>query len=223
VQEITMAGSVSRSSADRNDSSAILTDAVPVDPLSPTYWILRVSESRTNYWATYVVDTSLMLWFLAWDAFRLHVHALPMLACAVAGAFTWTFTEYTFHRWMYHMGLSLTTNAHEKHHDDPTAYIAMPFFITPLIFLPPQWLLAGWLHLAGVSSFLAGWLGGFIAYSYLHHSLHHHKLPFAWFRHLQSAHRIHHALPETNFGVTVRFWDRVFGTAFTKPPRPPAA
>jgi 4-hydroxysphinganine ceramide fatty acyl 2-hydroxylase len=53
----------------------------------------------------------------------------------------------------------------------------------------------------------------------MHHSLHHYRLPFAWFRHLQSEHRIHHAMPETNFGVTMRFWDKVFGTEFTKAPR----
>jgi sterol desaturase/sphingolipid hydroxylase (fatty acid hydroxylase superfamily) len=95
----------------------------------------------------------------------------------------------------------------------------MPWFVTPLLFLPPQLLVAWWYGVHGFSTFLAGWFGGFIGYSFMHHSLHHYKLRYAWFRHLQSEHRIHHALPETNFGVTMRFWDRVFGTEFTKGPR----
>jgi sterol desaturase/sphingolipid hydroxylase (fatty acid hydroxylase superfamily) len=181
-----------------------------------TSWILRVSESKSNYWGTYVVDLSLMTYFLVWDAARLRVSAAEIGALFVLGAFTWTLSEYAFHRWIYHLGFAITRNAHAKHHDDPTAYIAMPWFVTPLLFLPPQQLIGRWLGVHGFSSFLAGWFAGFIAYSFMHHSLHHYKLRFAWYRHLQSQHRIHHAFPETNFGVTMRVWDRVFRTEFTK-------
>jgi len=179
-------------------------------------WILSVSESKANYWATYVVDMTLLTFFLAWDATKTSVVWWMMLVWFAFGVFVWTFTEYCFHRWMYHMGLSLTTQGHEKHHEDPLAYIAMPFFVTPMLFIPIQQLLSNWLRIPGFSSLLAGFFGGFIAYSFMHHSLHHYKLRFAWFRHLQSQHRIHHALPETNYGVTMRFWDKVFGTEFTK-------
>lgn len=179
-------------------------------------WILRVSESPVNYWATYVVDLSLMMFFLWWDSTRLDVAATNIAALYFCGLLAWTFSEYTFHRWMYHYGFEIPRNGHEKHHDDPTATIAMPWFVTPLLFIPPQQIAAGWLGVHGLSSALAGWFGGFIAYSFMHHSLHHYRLPFAWYRHLQSQHRIHHAFPETNYGVTMRFWDRVFGTEFRK-------
>src|SRR5207248_2136868 len=63
------------------------------------------------------------------------------LACAPTmfvlfsvGAFTWTLTEYAFHRWVYHLGFAVTREGHERHHDDPTAYIAMPWFVTPILF-----------------------------------------------------------------------------------------
>jgi sterol desaturase/sphingolipid hydroxylase (fatty acid hydroxylase superfamily) len=117
---------------------------------------------------------------------------------------------------VYHWGIALTRSGHEKHHDDPEAHLALPWFVTPILFLPPQLLVAYHYGIGGFSSFLAGWFAGFIAYSFMHHSLHHYKLKFAWFRHLQSQHRIHHALPETNYGVTMRFWDRVFRTEFVK-------
>jgi sterol desaturase/sphingolipid hydroxylase (fatty acid hydroxylase superfamily) len=180
-----------------------------------TPWILRLSESKVNYWATYVVDLSLMTYFVSWDALRLNVGGVAALGLFAAGLASWTLSEYVFHRWLYHLGFPIARSGHEKHHHDPTAYIALPWMVTPLLFLPPQFL-AAWFEVPYFSSFLGGWFGGFIAYSFLHHSLHHYKSRFAWFRHLQSEHRIHHALPETNFGVTMRFWDRVFGTEFTK-------
>ena len=182
---------------------------------SETPWILRLSESKVNYWATYVVDLTLMTYFVSWDAMRLQVGGVAALGLFAAGLASWTLSEYVFHRWLYHLGFAIARSGHEKHHEDPTAYIAMPWMVTPLLFLPPQFV-AAWFEVPYVSSFLGGWFGGFIAYSFLHHSLHHYKSRFAWFRHLQSEHRIHHALPETNFGVTMRFWDRVFGTEFTK-------
>jgi sterol desaturase/sphingolipid hydroxylase (fatty acid hydroxylase superfamily) len=182
----------------------------------PANWVVAVSESKINYWAVYAVDLSLLGFFLAWDAVLLNLQPLAMVPLFASGVVLWTLTEYVFHRWMYHMGLPLARQGHEKHHEDPLAYIAMPWFVTPILFLPIQQLLGNWLRLPWASTILAGWFGGFIAYSFMHHSLHHYKLKHAWFRHLQSEHRIHHALPETNFGVTMRFWDRVFGTEFTK-------
>lgn len=183
-------------------------------------WTERVSESKINYWSTYIVDLSLATFFLGFD---LTHHALARTTAFVMftiGVFAWTLTEYTFHRWMYHnVGINLTREGHEKHHVDPSLYIAMPWFVTPLVFVPIQLVVAGYFGLHGLSSLLAGWFVGFVAYGLMHHSLHHYKLPFAWYRHLQSQHRIHHAFPETNYGVTMRYWDRLFGTEFTKPQR----
>ena len=183
---------------------------------NPVSWLLRVSESKTNYWATYVVDFSLLSFFLYWDATRTSIGPSAMLVLFALGVFAWTLTEYAFHRWVYHLGFAITRAGHEKHHEDPLAYIAMPWPVTPILFLPIQWLLAVQLSAQGISTVLAGFFGGFIAYSFMHHSMHHYKMPFAWLRHLQSQHRIHHAIPDANFGVTMRFWDKIFGTEFKK-------
>ncbi len=182
-------------------------------------WIVRLTESKVNYWANYVIDVVMIAFFLAYDGVRLGVSAYSMVGLWAMGFFVWTFTEYVFHRWMYHMGLPLTVDGHQKHHDDPTAYISMPFIVSPLLFLPIHGVFSVWLGIAGFSSVLSGWFGGYTIYSLMHHSLHHYKMPFAWLRHLQSQHRVHHALPDSNFGVTTRFWDRVFGTEFVKQSR----
>jgi sterol desaturase/sphingolipid hydroxylase (fatty acid hydroxylase superfamily) len=172
-----------------------------------------------NYWATYVTDMVMMTYCLVIDGTRLGVRGPSMAGLFALGFFVWTLTEYVFHRWMYHMGFSLTVEGHERHHQDPTAYIAMPFVVVPILFLPVIWFFSTWLHVAGFASALAGFFAGYTYYSLMHHSLHHYKMPFAWLRHLQSQHRIHHALPESNYGVTTRFWDRVFGTEFVKESR----
>ncbi|MGH7689378.1 MAG: sterol desaturase family protein [Gemmatimonadaceae bacterium] len=185
-----------------------------------TPWLLRLSESPVNYWAAYVVDFVLMLFFLMWDVFRLRVGAVEVVALFVAGLALWTFSEYAFHRWAYHMGFAMSKRGHERHHEDPTASITMPFIITPLVFLPLQQLIATGFGVRGFSTLLAGWFLGYIAYGLFHHILHRYSFPFAWYRHLQSQHRIHHAVPDVNYGVTMRFWDRVFGTEF-RPKRAP--
>jgi sterol desaturase/sphingolipid hydroxylase (fatty acid hydroxylase superfamily) len=195
------------------------TDAPPPTDaaIRPASWLLRLSGSRANYWATYPVDLALMLFFLWWDSVHLRAGIGEVVGSFLVGAFLWTFSEYAFHRWMYHVpGFAVTRWGHDRHHADPTAYIAMPFLVTPILFLPLQQLVATGLGVRGFSAVLAGWFAGFIAYSYFHHVLHHYRLPYRWYRHLQSQHRIHHAIPEVNFGVTMRYWDRVFGTAFTK-------
>ncbi len=184
--------------------------------MTESSWILRVSESRANYWATYAVDSTLLTFFVWWDLTHFGIHPLASVVLFVAGIASWTPTEYAFHRWVYHLGMELARRGHEKHHHDPKGYLAMPFFVTPLLFVGPQQLLANYYGLRGVSTFFAGFFGGYIAYGLFHHCLHHYRLPFAWYRHLQSQHRIHHAFPETNYGVTMRVWDRVFGTEFRK-------
>ncbi len=159
---------------------------------SETSWILRVSESEANYWATYVVDFSLMLFFVSWDAFRLGFGAYSIAGMCALGVFAWTLTEYCAHRWLYHLGFALTRSGHEKHHDDPLAHLALPWFVTPLLRLPYHSSLVqpATAASAGLSSLLAGWFAGFIAYSFMPASLHHYpKLKYAWFRHLQSQHR----------------------------------
>jgi sterol desaturase/sphingolipid hydroxylase (fatty acid hydroxylase superfamily) len=183
-------------------------------------WTERVSESKINYWATYVVDLSLAAYFLGFDVRHHGITLSAVVVLFATGIFAWTLTEYTFHRWMYHnVGINLTREGHEKHHENPKMYIAMPWFVTPLLFVPVQLVLAEFLGLRGVSTLLSGWFVGFVAYGLMHHSLHHYKLPFVWYRRLAAQHRIHHAFPETNYGVTMRYWDRVFGTQFTKPVR----
>jgi 4-hydroxysphinganine ceramide fatty acyl 2-hydroxylase len=53
---------------------------------------------------------------------------------------------------------------------------------------------------------------GYIMYDVTHYSLHHIRLP-AWLKELKTYHLDHHYKNyELGFGVTSKFWDKVFGT-----------
>lgn len=60
-----------------------------------------------------------------------------------------------------------------------------------------------------------GGVFGYILYDMTHYFLHHQNLPL-WYKELKKYHLQHHFLDyELGFGVTSRFWDRVFGTELT--------
>ena len=62
------------------------------------------------------------------------------------------------------------------------------------------------------TNLFAGGLFGYICYDLTHYFLHHKNLP-AWWRDLKKYHLQHHFMDyQVGFGVTSRFWDRVFGT-----------
>jgi sterol desaturase/sphingolipid hydroxylase (fatty acid hydroxylase superfamily) len=79
------------------------------------------------------------------------------------------------------------------------------------------WLIFAYmLELGTASSFLSGLLSGFFFYYTFHHIHHHFNLKNSWYRKLRAHHKIHHQVPDSNFGVTNRFWDQVFGTTYRK-------
>ena len=60
-----------------------------------------------------------------------------------------------------------------------------------------------------------GGVFGYILYDLTHYFLHHQNLPL-WYKELKKYHLQHHFLDyENGFGVTSRFWDRIFGTELT--------
>jgi sterol desaturase/sphingolipid hydroxylase (fatty acid hydroxylase superfamily) len=88
----------------------------------------------------------------------------------------------------------------------------MPWFVSAIAVFAVWFVVAIELHVPGFSGLLAGWMAGFVFYSWVHHAQHHWTLRTSWMRHLQAHHRIHHRFPDRNFGVTLRLWDDVFGT-----------
>ncbi|KKF95364.1 Ceramide very long chain fatty acid hydroxylase SCS7 [Ceratocystis platani] len=82
--------------------------------------------------------------------------------------------------------------------------LATPFYRLSVAIFTYSW------HSA-VAVFCGG-VFGYICYDLTHYFLHHQNLPL-WYKALKKYHLEHHFLDyENGFGVTTRFWDRVFGT-----------
>jgi len=184
------------------------------------HWLLeRFALGPWNYRFTFIADVASALFFLAWETQARQARPAFAALGALFGYLLWTLTEYVFHRWVYHREQSLFGKGHRIHHDEPLLPVAMPWFMTTFTVFGLWYACDSLLGIPLFSSLLAGWLIGFVWYSLVHHGHHHWDVPGAWMRKLKAYHRVHHQVPGCNYGVTMRFWDDVFGTRLRKPPR----
>jgi len=126
----------------------------------------------------------------------------------------WTLIEYLAHRFVLHH-VPFFVAAHKLHHDTPRALVGTPLVLSfSLFFCIAFWPVAFLYGYGSAAAWSAGLMSGYIIYSAVHHALHHpgHDR-FSLVRHLKRQHAVHHHRDgESNFGVTTRFWDRLFGT-----------
>ncbi len=149
---------------------------------------------------------------LVWDDAARRLALLALLA--LLGLALWTLLEYLLHRLVLHE-VPVIRDLHETHHNEPRGLVGAPTMLSfalmlGLVFLPTWTLLS-----AGAAAGLTtGVMLGYLGYVTVHHWMHHwstrHLPPL---RRLKRHHALHHHRSEScNFGVTTRFWDRVFGT-----------
>jgi dihydroceramide fatty acyl 2-hydroxylase len=146
---------------------------------------------------------------------------ISYLAALAAGYAFWTLCEYWAHRVVFHfepkhgLGARLHWMIHGVHHDhpnDPMRLVLPPAFSVPLA--AGFWLLfVGTLGMEAGCATCAGFFSGYLLYDMLHYSLHHGRpksRPGKWLRELHMRH--HFEDDERGFGVSVPYWDMVFGT-----------
>ena len=178
--------------------------------------LANFAMGKTNYWFTFVADTLSALFFLSWEYWHHHSNLGYIAAAFLLGHALWGLTEYVFHRWVYHESKGIFMEGHTAHHENPQVLIAMPWFMTTITIFSLWYLSAELLGIPFFSPVAAGWLIGFVGYSLVHHAQHHWDIRIPWHRKMTAYHNIHHKFPETNFGVTMRYWDNIFGTRFQK-------
>jgi sterol desaturase/sphingolipid hydroxylase (fatty acid hydroxylase superfamily) len=115
------------------------------------------------------------------------------------GLVAWTFAEYITHRFVLH---ALAPVQHGIHHARPQDAVDKIFW--------QIWLAFAAFYLIAGGAVMAGVLVAYAWYLFVHYCAHHNPalLPASLLRH----HLDHHRLARRNFGVTTKFWDRVFGT-----------
>jgi sterol desaturase/sphingolipid hydroxylase (fatty acid hydroxylase superfamily) len=146
-------------------------------------------------------------------------HALWLaIAMVPVGLLTWTLAEYLVHRFVLHEVPGLM-DMHKSHHDETLELIGTPTPVSLVILLTV--VLAPMAYAIGISLALlwfAGFLIGFIAYTFVHYAVHHFSSGgFAFMKALKWQHNVHHHGTGTfNYGVSSPLWDYVFGTYSAK-------
>ncbi|MCJ1403631.1 fatty acid alpha-hydroxylase [Xylographa trunciseda] len=189
-----------------------------LEPLSKTaWWVIPIVWLPPVAYGTFLSFMNLPNTF-AWAAYW------------ILGLGIWTLVEYVLHRGLFHVDYYLPDNRvgitvhfllHGIHHYLPMDKLRL--VMPPTLFIAlatPFWKLAhavffyNWYVATAV---FCGGIFGYVCYDLTHYFLHHRTLP-SYYRELKKYHLQHHfADYENGFGVTSRFWDRVFGTELVMP------
>ncbi len=137
------------------------------------------------------------------------------------GYLFWTLAEYWGHRAVFHfepeggLGARIHWVIHGVHHDhpnDPRRLVLPPVLSLPL----GAAFFAGFVVVLGTPTgwgVCAGFFGGYLLYDMVHFGLHHMRPRGRVGRWLRELHMRHHFEDdERGFGVSVPWWDVVFGT-----------
>ncbi|KAL8664245.1 MAG: hypothetical protein Q9202_003195 [Teloschistes flavicans] len=188
--------------------------------------------SKTVWWVVPLVWLPPVAWG-SWLAYLGLPTVYQFAAYWFTGLGLWTLIEYGMHRGLFHVDKYLPDNRvaitghfllHGIHHYVPMDKLRL--VMPPALFLvlaTPFYKLAHtvfyWDWYVATAVFCGG-IFGYIGYDCTHYFLHHKRLP-SWYQQLKSYHMEHHWKDFQNgFGVTSRFWDRVFGTELVMPIKP---
>lgn len=172
--------------------------------------------------------------YFAWQGWL--VQSLPGLLASVAlGVLIWTFTEYTLHRFYFHMSPTNSVKrflffySHGIHHAYPDDFYRL--VMVPIVSIPLAvgfyWLFRATMPVWMVSGAFTGMVLGYLTYDYVHFATHHVKppraailAPVAHVMKVQRKRHMKHHFEEhdTGYGVSTVLWDVVFGTTQTHKP-----
>ncbi|WPH03289.1 inositolphosphorylceramide-b c-26 hydroxylase like protein [Acrodontium crateriforme] len=191
-----------------------------LEPLSKTpWWVVPTIWVPAVAYGTYLASKGLSYPALAGYWF--------------VGLCIWTIVEYGLHRCLFHLddylpdnraALTLHFLIHGIHHYLPMDRLRLVMPPTLFVVLAsPFWKLTHTVFFYDWNAAVAVYCGGvfgYICYDLTHYFLHHKNLP-SYYRDLKKYHLQHHFMDyENGFGVTSRFWDRIFGTELAPPPTP---
>lgn len=171
----------------------------------------------------YVSTQQFQSWF-AGDAWAVASKSFASaFGCYTFGVVFWTFLEYLFHRFIFHIDSFLPHHQvaylmhfllHGIHHYLPMDRyrLVMPPVLFAVLSFPMLLLAHAVFPTAVANGVIAGSYSMYVVYDTMHYALHHTKLP-AYVREQKRYHLEHHYKNyELGFGVTSKFWDVIFHT-----------
>jgi len=207
--------STQRSGLDRGAPRSEVLSASP--PIFQTRSLDRLTRVHPAVPVLIFVPAIVVLAWLALDA----QSAWVVLGEVAAGYLLWTLAEYWGHRAVFHyepdhgFGARLHWVIHGVHHDhpnDPRRLVLPPALSLPLAagFLGLFVLVLGTPIAWGVC---AGFFAGYLVYDMVHFALHHTHPKGRVGKRFRELHMRHHFEDERcGYGVSVPWWDMVFGT-----------
>jgi sterol desaturase/sphingolipid hydroxylase (fatty acid hydroxylase superfamily) len=176
--------------------------------------IMRMSRTRTNYWAELAIDGVLGVALMAEGLSHRDLSPAATLYTVVLGFFIFSFLEYCCHRWLFHGSLPLLKQGHAAHHSKPDGYDSLPFFIPPVVLIALTAAFTACMA-ADFAYLLSGAMAfGYVTYGISHFSIHHRRFRNPVARKWAAYHHIHHYHPDCNFGVTTPLWDVILRTSY---------
>ena len=167
------------------------------------------------YFGDFVACPTIILCAAAVTALTLGPKEIGLwLIAALIGTASWTLIEYMLHRWAFHR-VPWFQRYHDMHHAASNSYVGAPSFlsvfaIVALVFVP-LWAI----NLTLASGAMSGVILGYFVYMLVHHASHFWiTAPGSYLYKARLRHARHHFGSQLgNFGVTTKFWDRLFGTS----------
>ena len=181
--------------------------------------------SRVNWWVVPIIYVPMILYFIFVALNTPNISILKFVLFFVLGIFIWTFMEYSLHRWAFHFEAKTKTQkrilflVHGVHHDYPqdSKRLVMPPAVSLILAVITYSVIYGITSLFGaeylVPAIFAGVVSGYLYYDMVHYSQHHMKIKNPYYKDLKEYHMKHHYQePNLAFGISNKFWDRIFGT-----------
>lgn len=148
---------------------------------------------------------------------------LTIFSMILIGMFTWTLTEYTLHRFVFHyepksdLGKRLHFIMHGVHHDYPndSKRLVMPPSVSIPLAVLFYILFSAILGSTYVAPFFIGFLIGYLYYDLTHYAVHHFNMHSKFWLTIKNHHMKHHYQDSTKgFGVSSPLWDIIIGTNY---------
>jgi sterol desaturase/sphingolipid hydroxylase (fatty acid hydroxylase superfamily) len=184
---------------------------------------LMEALSRVHPAVPVIIYLPLVCYLLYNTIYKFHIGFINILVLFLFGAFVWTITEYSLHRFIFHwelkseFGKRIHFIFHGVHHDYPSdsRRLVMPPSVSIPLAVIFYFLFKLILGDISVLPFFAGFLIGYLFYDMTHYAVHHFPIRNRFWLMLKKHHMKHHYQNSNlGYGVSSPLWDKVIGTDF---------
>jgi sterol desaturase/sphingolipid hydroxylase (fatty acid hydroxylase superfamily) len=179
--------------------------------------------SKVHFSVPLYIYIPVILIFLYQAIYKYKLDFISIVMMLLLGILVWTFTEYMLHRFIFHyqpnshLGERIHFIFHGVHHDYPSdsKRLVMPPSVSVPLAILFYFLFLALLGEIRVTSFMSGFLTGYLFYDMTHYAVHHFNMHSKIWLTLKNHHMKHHYQDsKKGYGVSSPLWDKIIGTDF---------